>query len=379
MTELLRLTDELKTREDSYETKARVTELVCKMIKDAKRPLPQDVASGLVNFAIEEVKKLTAEIPVATTYKQKDEMFGYCDALFTLIALSDAEKSLITEEQTNVIHELISINDRERTLENAVSNAFEVETPDEPEVRAAIKITESVTEPYRRGLFFYGLHHYADNLDRATDAAKNAIAEFTVKEFNALLSKQDLIDDESNYLEYAADVCKHYFTDEIGDALERVMAKCDNNVRYYAVDTLLSHKRNVTAEAVDKLARDLSYADITYSMLKKYGKLDLFPKDCLDAEYLALSNMVRWLEYPTELGKRPDKIELLGKAKKHGEEYRIYKYMTDSDNLSDDLHNIWLVGWANRNGRTFSTFDKLSDYEKKTPEKTLKYIVKKLI
>jgi len=95
-------------------------------------------------------------------------------------------------------------------------------------------------------------------------------------------------------------------------------------------------------------------------------------------EYLAKSNMVRWLVYPTELGKYPDRIELLGKVKKK-EEYYIFRFSSDSENLGDELKGKWLIGWASDEGGTFSNFDLYESYEKKTVEKTLKFIKKKLL
>lgn len=59
--------------------------------------------------------------------------------------------------------------------------------------------------------------------------------------------------------------------------------------------------------------------------------------------------------------------------------FRVFKYKTDSDNLSEDLHDVDLVGWSGNEGGTFSNFDPLSDFQKKTPQKTLKYIAKKLL
>lgn len=379
MDELLEITNKLKAKEESYEEKANVTQFVCRMLQDAKHPPKHDVAQGLTDFAISEIQELIKLIPATSTYKDKDELFGYADALLSLVMLADPNKSIITEKQIDAIQELIKVNNAERTLENAVSDAFEREHIDVSDINAAIKITEAVTEPYRRGLFFFGLHHYSEKLDALSDDAKAALAEFTAKEFDMLLGKGELCEDEKNYLEYAVDVCKHYYTDELGDALERIIDVSENSVCYYAVDTLIGHGRSASASVIGKLARDLSYANITHFMLEKHRKLDLFPKDCLDPDYLAKSDMVHWLEYPTELGKRPDKIELLGVASKDGETFRIFKYMSDSDTLDDENKNVWLIGWSGDDGGTFSTFAKLSDYEKKTPEKTLKHIVKKLI
>ena len=95
-------------------------------------------------------------------------------------------------------------------------------------------------------------------------------------------------------------------------------------------------------------------------------------------EYLAKSNLVHWLTYPTELGGEPDAIEYLGKVKKK-DVYYVFRYRSVSDTLSDELKGKWLIGWSSNDGGTFSNFDRYDDFVQKTPEKTLKYIKKKLL
>jgi hypothetical protein len=50
--------------------------------------------------------------------------------------------------------------------------------------------------------------------------------------------------------------------------------------------------------------------------------------------------LVHWLFYPTELGKIPDMVELLGEVKVKGETDFIFKYRSDSDNLDDDFIDL---------------------------------------
>ena len=97
----------------------------------------------------------------------------------------------------------------------------------------------------------------------------------------------------------------------------------------------------------------------------------LFPAELSTPEYLAKSDLVHWLTYPTELGKQPDQIEYLGKVKKK-EEYYIFRYISDSANLGDDRKNQWLIGWSNDEGGTFSNFNLYSDFEQKNNRKNLK-------
>jgi hypothetical protein len=113
-------------------------------------------------------------------------------------------------------------------------------------------------------------------------------------------------------------------------------------------------------------------------MLKKLKKTSLFPAELAKPEYLAKSDLVHWLSYPTELGKAPDEIEYLGKVRKGGV-YYVFRYRSVRDTLSDELKGKWLIGWSSNDGGTFSNFDRYDDFVQKTPEKTLKYIKKKLL
>ena len=61
------------------------------------------------------------------------------------------------------------------------------------------------------------------------------------------------------------------------------------------------------------------------------------------------------------------------------EDYYIFKFKSNSDNLSDDLKDKYLIGWSNNGGGTFSNFDLYENFEEKTIEKTLKKIKKKLL
>ena len=152
-----------------------------------------------------------------------------------------------------------------------------------------------------------------------------------------------------------------------------------NNINYFAARTLLGEGKEVPAEIILQLANDLVYADNTYSMLSALGKEALFPKELANVEYLAKSNMVNWLVYPTELGKEPDDIEYLGNVEVKKEIYHIFRFRSDSDNLPENNKNVWLIGWSNGEGGTFSNFNLYSEYEKSTVEKTLKNIKKKLL
>ena len=160
--------------------------------------------------------------------------------------------------------------------------------------------------------------------------------------------------------------------------------------RYYTA--LCDQKRGKTGDAVvlklelpqtavDRLARDLGYANMAHALLKKHGMAARFPAECATEEYLAKSDLVHWLLYPTELGKTPDEIEYIGRSKRllKKDVYHIFRFRSDSDTLNDECRGKWLIGWSSAEGGTFSNFDLYDDYAKATPEATVKSIRKKLI
>jgi hypothetical protein len=238
-----------------------------------------------------------------------------------------------------------------------------------------------LTDVYQKGKLFQGLLHFKNDIKEMTGGAKDALADYIAAELDGLLKKKDsLTDDEDTILEIAADVCQYFLSDKITSILKEMLTLKRANISYYAVGSLLAGKNEIDPSAIAHLAQDLGYANLTYYLLKKHGLIKLFPKEFSNDEYLAKSDMVHWLMYPTELGKAPNAIELLGTAKVKSELFYIFKFISGSDTLDDETKNEWLIGWSsNDGGGTFSNFDKLSDFEKENPKKTLKHIVKELI
>ncbi len=153
------------------------------------------------------------------------------------------------------------------------------------------------------------------------------------------------------------------------------------DINAYAVKSLINRGAAVPQSVMDALAKDLEYANMTYFFLHQAGKTELFPAEYATEEYLAKSDLVHWLMFPTELGKAPNEIEYIGKIKYlfKKEVFHVFKYRSDSDTLEDELKNKWLIGWSSDEGGTFSNFDKYADYAKSTKAATLKIIKKKLL
>lgn len=363
---------------NDYEENARLLQYLGNMLKSNMAKLPAEEKISIKDFALKEMQKLIEVIPSVKNYREKDKMFFYEDSVLMIFTLMGDHNSL-TDEQADVLQKLIATVSKERVLENSVDKMFEIAKIEKSDVEAVLSIAKPIKDDYQRGMLFQGLLEHKDMIKNMSADAKSAIAEFTESELERLLSEKDLSDDAVNIIEFAADVSKYFITGKILDMLEKAMSVVENQVKYFILETLLDNNRQVSADAIKEIAGDLSYANLLKNVLVKYGKANLFPKEYDTPEYLAKSDLVHWLCYPTELNQKPDEIELLGKATVKKEDYFIFKYKSDSDNLTDELQNVWLIGWSGSAGSTFSEFDKLSDFEKKTPEKTVKYITKKLL
>ena len=363
---------------NDYEENARLLQYLGNVLKSNMAKLPAEEKISIKDFALKEMQKLIEVIPLAKNYREKDKMFFYEDSVLMIFTLMGDHNSL-TDEQADILQKLIATVSKERVLENSVDKMFEIAKIEKSDVEAVLSIAKPIKDDYQRGMLFQGLLEHKDKIKNMSADAKSAIAEFTESELERLLSEKDLSDDAVNIIEFAADVSKYFITGKILDMLEKAMSVVENQVKYFILETLLDNNRQVSADAIKEIAGDLSYANLLKNVLVKYGKANLFPKEYDTPEYLAKSDLVHWLCYPTELNQKPDEIELLGKATVKTEDYFIFKYKSDSDNLTDELQNVWLIGWSGSQGSTFSEFDKLSDFEKKTPEKTVKYITKKLL
>ena len=362
---------------ESYDQKARMLSVIVKFIETKKGKIPQDDKTELVGFAFAEIKNLLFAIPEAENYRQKDEMFSYEDNLMGIVMLCHASAAQIPEENLNDIKALVELVNKERFIERAIDDIFEKGNNAKENVEHLFCALIPLKDEYQKAQLYNGLLHYQHLIASLPADSKKLFADYINAQFKFYLNAE-LTEEMFTSLEMLADVAQHFATDEILVSLQNLLKLENSAIRYYAARSLLAAKQEIPQEVIVSLANDIVYADMTYAILKMHGKTHLFPTELATEEYLAKSDLVHWLTYPTELGKVPDKIEYLGKVKKK-EIYHIFRYTSNSDNLGEDLQGKWLIGWSNNEGGTFSNFDLYSDFEQKTVEKTLKVIKRKLL
>ena len=154
----------------------------------------------------------------------------------------------------------------------------------------------------------------------------------------------------------------------------------DARLAYFGAVSLLKHGKGVSADALKAVAASPEMRGSLYEELKKTHKIDLFPRRYLTQEAFAESEMVRWLVYPTELGRVPDEIELMKVVSADTREpdgildYYVFRFRTFKPHWA--AKDGWTAGVAgpflrkdapspDAYGGTFSSFER---WEAQTPE-----------
>ena len=374
-----------KNAETLHDKSQLLTYLGRALSANRKKITPADKGE-LAAFALSELEEVPALLNKAENYREKDEIFGIMDSLMNLVMICYDSPAAMPRDKVEMIQRVIERCNKERFLENAIDEAFKG-NPTEADMERILCMAAPLKDEFQKGQLWHGLLHYKGQVNTLSNDAKAVLAKYAVSELNRfaeahkegalteeMMGNLEFICDAAGCLMFRAPVNPE-LVGLIGDLFELK----DGDISYYTLSTLLSVGEKVPDEVIVTLAKDIVHADQTYSLLERHSMTDCFPAELRDPAYLAKSDLVHWLTYPTELGREPDEIELLGVTKKKGETFHVFRYKSDSDNLGDDLKGVWLIGWSGNDGGTFSNFDKYADYEKKTPEKTVKYIRRKLL
>ena len=362
-----------------YAEKRQFLQYLAQMAERARNQFSAEDKAALLSYAYEEAESMLRAIPEAGSYKEKDLIFECEDFLMGIVMYLTGSAANIPEDKLIKLRALAELVNRERIIETTLDEIFAQPSVSETDINRLLYWVRTSTDEYQRSKLFLGLAHYSQSLSKLNDGAKQTLTEHILLELNRLMQLNN--GDAWNTLELLADVSKFFVDETILDGLEKLLEAGRNHINFYAVETLLSKGRRVPQSVIEALAKDLEYASLACQMLRATGNASLFPAEYATEEYLAKSDLVRWLTYPTELGKVPDEIVHIGKIRQlfKKEVFHVFKFRSDSDTLGDELKNKWLVGWSSNEGGTFSNFDEFAPFEMETTEKTLKLIKRTLI
>ena len=120
-----------------------------------------------------EPSALTALIPAAQPYKQKDLLFEYYARLIALVSLV-SDKAQLSDGDCEIIQTLNGIVSSERVVENAVNDVFAHEIVLKEDIAAVVETLKNLTDEYQRGEFFNVLLHNREKFSKVSDGAKTA-------------------------------------------------------------------------------------------------------------------------------------------------------------------------------------------------------------
>lgn len=364
---------------DQDEDKSKCLTLILRATQDRTVKLSREDKLALVAFSFREIDNLIQRIPAIESYREKDPLLEYGDQLIGIVMLCYASPAEIAEDKLNLVKALHEMMNKALFIENAISEIFDQGHTDPVYIEHLLCLVIPLRDEYQKAKLYQGLLHYQQGIRKLPEDSKALLANHLASEMKRYLDST-LDEDMIDAMELACDVCGYFMNDTLAALLQDALKLGKANISYYAISSLLKSDRPFSPDpsVIAELADNVEYASLTYALLKSHGMANQFPEALATPEYLAKSDMIHWLIYPTELGMIPDEIECLGKVKKK-EEYYIFRFRSESKNLDDETKGKWLIGWSSEEGGTFSNFDLYQSFEKETLEKTLKYIKKKLL
>lgn len=314
-------------------------------------------------------------------YRENCEIISCQNAVMGIAMRVWPNVSRMPLELTEAMHAMLGVMNKIRELEMYVE---EVCSESKIDARVAGELTERLRAETDSFKLYDALLTFLQSTEKGVHITDEAVAIISEYLFDALKNTvaKAMSEDEISLAELLADAVGSYPTSATAELLHSIISLGINRISYFAIISIMRLEGSPSKEEVEHLARDEQYANSTYRALEKYGLTALFPIELQDDVYLAKSDLINWLTYPTELGEKPEKIEYLGEAlpllsKKPS--YRIFRFTSSSETLDEDSKNVWLIGWSSVDGGTFSGFDHYADFEGKNTKETLTRVAKKLI
>ena len=150
----------------------------------------------------------------------------------------------------------------------------------------------------------------------------------------------------SKEIELLFDLMRFIDASEVSEVLIRGCQSPDWEIQLFAVTTMLSRGLSVSDELLEDLACEPSRLHKLWRMLDQIGRLDHLPREYCNQEKLAEAEMVQWLEFPTEMGRVPEDIELVRVVEVDSSEYGHSMCYFYHFRHSEFLDGAWFLGTA---------------------------------
>lgn len=206
--------------------------------------------------------------------------------------------------------------------------------------------------------------------ERFDDKLKQRLIIATRRKLNDILNYLKN-NDEINPLVYEdveviVDLACYLNDKEISNYINQIDEFKNNSIsNIYIIKYKIVNKLKLIDEKVETIKNDEEYLYMLYKIMEELDVNNIYLKD-VTQEMIAKSDMVRWLCYPTELGSKPDNIEMLGSFIFNNSKCFAFKFSKESFSIKGDLLGItggYPVDKVSSisSGFTFSKFDILSN------------------
>ena len=207
------------------------------------------------------------------------------------------------------------------------------------------------------------------NLVSFDEELKTRLQDSTEKKLTLILNylkKEKINPVVYNDLEIIVDLACGLKSKKISELIDQIDKTNDNeNADIFIIKYKILNNMKVLDEKINTLKKEDEKIYTLYSVLERLNKNETYLKD-ISQERIAKSEMINWLEYPTELGAVPDKIELLGEFNFNDQKIYAYKFSKENFKISGDLIGI-SGGYpldkvsSNASGYTFSDFENVEE------------------
>jgi hypothetical protein len=178
----------------------------------------------------------------------------------------------------------------------------------------------------------------------------------------------------------ALDLMGYFPSPDVEIILKEASKLKDPRLAFFGVASLLRLGRSVDSSSLEQVAASAEMRSALYSELKRHEKTQLFPAKWATQRSFAEGEMVKWLTFPTELGRAPDDIELMKVVSENFGppdgvlEWYLFRFRTQPP--APSAKDGWMAGVAGPfkkadapSPRAYGdTFSKFTRWDSRTPD-----------
>ena len=203
-----------------------------------------------------------------------------------------------------------------------------------------------------------------------TDKEKDDLSKITIRKLKCIIDylkdNSDIDNRVYNDIEVIVDLAVYLENNEINKLIDDLSKfALDYQSKLFILKYRIVNNMNIYNMIDEMLTNKDKISHLVY-ILERIDAINLLPLDKISEEDIARSNMIDWLKYPQELGKKPDSIEFLDKFEYDGYDFYVYKFKSNDFRIKDYMLGISGGYLKNKktaidNGFTFSKFELVED------------------